>query len=46
MIAFLRDLRDEIESWCKGRSWIVRLPLLLWFAWMLWRMARTNDQPR
>ena len=35
---FLRSLRDEIDSWCKGRSWLVRLPLLLWFSWMLVRL--------
>lgn len=34
---FLFGLRDRVESWCAGRSWAVRLPLLLWFAYILAR---------
>lgn len=34
-------LRGEIVDWCRGRSWIWRAPLVLYFAWALWR--RLND---
>ena len=34
---FLLRLRDRLEAWCAGRSWAVRLPLLLWFAYILVR---------
>lgn len=27
-------LREESINWCKGRIWIVRLPLLLWFGYI------------
>ncbi|MGE5308267.1 MAG: hypothetical protein ACM3OC_04215 [Deltaproteobacteria bacterium] len=30
-------LRDEALEWCKGKSWLVRLPLLLFFAYILLR---------
>ncbi len=36
-------LRDEASAWCAGRSWKVRLPLLLWLAYLLvrhWADAR------
>ena len=30
-------LRSAVEAWCTGRSWLLRLPLLLWFGWILVR---------
>ena len=27
----------EIRSWAAGRSWLVRAPVLLWLAWLLFR---------
>ncbi|MFA6216550.1 MAG: hypothetical protein WDL87_02745 [Candidatus Omnitrophota bacterium] len=34
---FLNLLRQEAFEWCKGRSWLIRLPLLVWFAYCLAR---------
>lgn len=28
------DIRDEVEAWCAGRSWLWRAPILLWLAWI------------
>jgi len=33
----LARLRDDAATWCAGRSWLVRLPLLAWFAYILVR---------
>ena len=30
-------LREEAQEWCKEKSWLVRLPLLLFFAYILLR---------
>ena len=32
----LKRLQAEALAWCHGRWWAVRLPLLLWLAWILW----------
>jgi hypothetical protein len=32
--ARLRELAEEIDEWCAGRSWLARAPLVLWFAWI------------
>ena len=34
-LQILRDLKAEAETWCRGRLWWARLPLLAWFAWIL-----------
>lgn len=31
----LRRLSERADAWAAGRNWGVRLPLLVWFAWML-----------
>lgn len=36
----LSDFGEEIRQWCRGRSWIWRAPLVLYFAWAQWRMLR------
>jgi len=36
----LAGLRAEIREWCRGRSWIWRAPLVLYFAWALWRRLK------
>lgn len=33
----INDLPASAREWCKGRSWIIRLPLLLFFAYILIR---------
>jgi len=33
----LACLHDDAVAWCAGRSWLVRLPLLAWFAYILVR---------
>ncbi len=30
-------LREESINWCEGKSWIIRLPLLLWFGYIFIR---------
>jgi hypothetical protein len=35
--SLLVRLRDDAAAWASGRSWLVRLPLLLWFAYILVR---------
>ena len=34
---FLITLKDEAIEWCKGKNWMVRLPFLLWFFYVLVR---------
>lgn len=34
---FLISLKDEAIDWCKGKNWMVRLPFLLWFVYVLVR---------
>jgi hypothetical protein len=34
---FLDRLREEAATWCRGRSWAVRVPLLVYFAYTLVR---------
>jgi hypothetical protein len=34
---FMLFMRDEAEIWCQGRSWLVRLPLLIWFIYVLFK---------
>jgi hypothetical protein len=29
-----QDIRDEVDAWCAGRSWIWRAPILLWLGWI------------
>jgi hypothetical protein len=36
-------LRDEAAAWCVGRSWALRLPLLVWFAYILVRHGLDPD---
>lgn len=31
------SLHAEAEGWCRGRAWLPRAPLALWFAWILAR---------
>ncbi len=33
----LGPIRDDAADWCRGRSWAVRVPLMLWFAYVLVR---------
>lgn len=40
MSALFRRVRDDIAAWCRGRSWLVRLPLVLVLAWILVRHMR------
>jgi hypothetical protein len=30
----VHDMRDEVEAWCAGRSWVWRAPILVWLAWI------------
>lgn len=32
-----RAILDEVVNWCQGKKWWVRLPFLLWFAYVLFR---------
>ena len=34
---FLTSLRDDAIEWCQGKNWLVRLPLLLFFVYVLVR---------
>jgi len=34
---FLISLKDDALEWCKGKNWLVRLPLLLFFVYVLVR---------
>lgn len=34
---WIRNLPAEAAAWCRGRSWLVRLPFLVWFAYILVR---------
>ncbi|MDQ7778245.1 MAG: hypothetical protein RDV41_00855 [Planctomycetota bacterium] len=36
-------LREEIDRWCRGRLWLVRLPLLAWFAYILVRSLADSE---
>ena len=33
----LTSLRDDAIEWCQGKNWLVRLPLLLFFVYVLIR---------
>lgn len=33
--AFTDSVRDEAAQWCRGKNWLIRLPLLGWFAHVL-----------
>ena len=37
MSDWIRDLRSEAADWCRGRAWLVRLPFLVWFSYILVR---------
>ena len=37
LMEFLVSLRDDAVEWCRGRNWWVRLPLLLFFVYVLAR---------
>jgi len=32
----IRELLDDARKWSAGRSWLVRLPMLIWFARIAW----------
>jgi len=34
---FLLMMRDEAQVWSQGRSWAVRLPLMIWFSYVFYR---------
>lgn len=34
---FLLTMRDEAQIWSQGRSWLVRLPLMIWFSYVFFR---------
>jgi hypothetical protein len=36
-MGFLIELRDDAIEWCRGKNWLVRLPLLVFFAYVLVR---------
>jgi len=36
-VGFLIALKDEAIDWCQGKNWMVRLPFLLWFVYVLVR---------
>lgn len=40
IISLTRLVKEEAIDWCKGRSWIVRLPILLWFAYLLMKLIK------
>ena len=35
MVDIFKALHDNIVKWCRGRMWYVRLPILIWFAYIL-----------
>jgi hypothetical protein len=36
-MGFLAGLKDDAGEWCQGKNWLVRLPLLLFFVYVLIR---------
>ncbi len=36
-VVFTRLFFDEAVSWCRGKNWQVRLPILVWFGYVLIR---------
>lgn len=37
MVEFLNFVRQEAVDWCRGKRWLVRLPFLVWFVYVLVR---------
>ncbi len=35
VLEFLKKIHKDAVEWCRGRMWYVRLPLLVYFAWIL-----------
>lgn len=35
MKEFFISLHEDMVEWCKGRSWVIRLPVLIWFIYIL-----------
>lgn len=34
---FMLTMRDEAQIWSQGRSWMARLPLMIWFCYVFYR---------
>ncbi len=34
---FLIIMRDEAQVWSQGRSWLLRLPIMIWFAYVFYK---------
>jgi hypothetical protein len=37
IMGFLISLKEEAIGWCQGKNWMLRLPFLLWFLYVLTR---------
>jgi hypothetical protein len=39
----MNDFMETVKEWCKGKSWIIRIPVVIWLAYMFINYLRRPD---